>query len=171
MGEGKIGHWTAINDDRRPSNVVLEVHSVTHWNLMQWKFTDNCASTWTAQYPKWPHKAYFVLSHCLCTVLRHVGCLDGDFLGCDSGGWYHLKRIAELLHWGVTEHNVEGQKWRPRWMMDLETQFRGKGWLQEMTQEKWASALLRAMAPGNHAPPRYRSSYRPCRPQSRLANR
>jgi len=23
--------------------------------------------------------------------LRHVGCLDGDFLGCDSGGWYHLE--------------------------------------------------------------------------------
>ena len=40
-------------------------------------------------------------------------------------------------------------------MTDLETQFRGKGWLQEMTQEKWTSALLRAMAPGNHEPPRY----------------
>ena len=142
MGEGKIGHWTAINKDRLPSDVALEVHSVTHWNPMNWKFTDDRVSNWTAQYPRWPHQAYITLSHSLCTVLRHVGCLDGDLLGCDSGGWYHLDDIAKLLYWGVTEQDVEGQGWRPHWMIHLEAQLRGRNWLVEMTQAKWIVVLF-----------------------------
>ena len=155
MGEGRIGHWVPINRGRLPPDVTLEVHSVTHWNLMSWKFTDNQVSNWTTQFPKWPHQAYVTLSHSLCRVLRHVGCLDGNLLGCDSGGWYHLEDIAQLLCRGVTEHDIEEQGWRPRWMIHLEVQLRGRNWLAEMTQAKWLCALLRAMAPGNHEPPRY----------------
>jgi hypothetical protein len=98
MGEGRVGHWVAINNVRLSSNVVLEVHSVTHWNLMQWKFTDNRVSGWAELYPRWPHQAYFAVSHCLCTVLRHVGCIDGGFLGCDSGGWFLLSKLAEQVY-------------------------------------------------------------------------
>ena len=155
MGEGRIGHWVALNGIKRDPDVFLEAHSVTNWNLMQWRFTDNYVSRWAANYPRWPSRDYCTMSHCLCTVLRHVDCIYGDHLGCDSGGWYHLEHIARILYHGVTEHNVRNQAWRPPWVSELEVRLRGKGLLDHMSEEKWLFVILRALSPGTHEPPRY----------------
>jgi len=88
-------------------------------------------------------------------VLRHWGCAHGQFLGCDSGGWYHLDHIARILHRYVTESDSISEEWRPNWVRDLRSKLAGRRLLEGMTVDAWLIVLLHSLSPESHQPPRY----------------
>ena len=120
---GKIGHWVALNESDegtgRDPQTLLEVHTVTNWNLASWKFADSMFRNWATGWYQWSPHDYHNMSLWLNKVLRRLGCTEGRFLGCDSGGWFHLDHIAEILCSGVTEQEPGARIWRPNWVHDL----------------------------------------------------
>ena len=79
----------------------------------------------------------------------------GQFLGCDSGGWYHLEHIARILHPGVTEHEPDIRTWRPDWVYKLRDRLKGRSLLNGMTIKAWLAVIMHALRPESHVLPRY----------------
>jgi len=131
------------------------VHTVTNWNLAIWRFTDGTFRDWASGWYRWSAYEYQTLSFSLNTALRHLGCIYGQFLGCDSGGWYHLDHIAQILHCYVTEDELASKGWRPNWVIELRSKLAGRRLLEGMTVDAWLIVLLHAMKPESHQPPRY----------------
>jgi len=80
-GEGKIGHWVALNESDegigRDPQTLLEVHTVTNWNLASWKFADSMFRNWATGWYRWSPHDYHPMSLWLNKVLRHLGCTEG----------------------------------------------------------------------------------------------
>ena len=111
-GEGRIGHWVALNESDenggRRAHTSLEVHTVTNWNMASWKFTDELFRNWASGWSRWSPRDYQTMSYCLNTVLRHLGCMYGQFLG-------RLKCIRSRLGtWRVGSSQTNFSGIRPR---------------------------------------------------------
>ena len=138
------------NDGGPFEDTTLEVHTATSWKFALWTFTEAYLKRWTSGWHRWNPQDYEILSRSLCYVLRHVGCTHGQFLGCDSGGWYRLDNFMTILHLYVTEDGSGTKAWRPRWVEELRQRLAGRDLLHGMTRASWMIVLLKAVEPKQH---------------------
>jgi hypothetical protein len=158
-GEGQRGFWVALNssddDGERTQNTRLEGHTVTNWSVASWTFTVSYLRHKDKGRPGWDPRDYEKLSYSICHVLRHVGCTSGQSLGCDSGGWYRLDSIIGILLRQLSEAARERGEAMLEWVEELHQKFAHRGLLRGMDYQAWMIAILKAIVPRQHEPPRY----------------
>jgi RNA:NAD 2'-phosphotransferase (TPT1/KptA family) len=96
------------------------------------------------------------VSRALNTLLRHWGCSDDSSLACDSGGWYLIDDIIEVIR--PKRPGIP----KPRWVIILEENLaENKSYERQrilsFTADDWRKVIFASIVPGRADRPRFQA--------------